>query len=395
LALTGDQPPTIAVEAGGNTLTNQAAIVSVGLTSTVLAVMGDYHQLDGIAQVNAFSDNDAVSIPGLSASAGTLAHNVASFVAQPADPGPVPHPGMFPSDWQVTVIHGDLTIATWTSQYGFVTDRDVHVLTATGTSATITTGGNTGLNATAFTDFGQHFDLTIIGGSVYDANLITQTNVLDDDDTVTGGVPGAATIATGGNLLGNTASIVNVGATPTAGLPAPYAEVAGKLAAGEPAMPPGLGGQAAFEGLDGLRVLYVAGNFYDFNYLSQTNVLGDQDFVALHQQQLRDTTPAADWHVDTGANALLNTASILDYDGLAQAVHVGGQLYSDAVLIQAELVSPSTLPDAAHPAAIANEAIAFLDHGPDLAPALDDLGHHVLHATADAPPADIMQGVLA
>jgi hypothetical protein len=398
LTLTGDQPATIAVEAGGNALTNQAAIVSAGLTSTVLAVMGDYHQLDGIAQVNAFSDDDTLSMRGgalPTPAATTVAHNVASFVTQPADPGPTPYPGMFPPDWQISIVHGDLTIATWTTQYNFVTDQDVHVLAATGTSATITTGGNTGLNASLFTDYGQHFDLTIIGGSVYDANLVTQTNVLDDDDTVTGSASGATTVATGGNLLGNTASIVNVGATPTTGLPSPYAEAAGRLAAGDHAMPSGLPGQAAFEGLDALKVLYVTGNFYDFNYLSQTNVLGDQDFVALHQQQLLAATPAADWHIDTGANALINTASIIDYDGLAQAVHVGGQLYSDAVLIQAELVSPSTLPEPTHPAALANEAIAFLDHGPDLAPALDDIGHHVLHATADAPPADIMQGVLA
>ena len=70
--------------------------------------------------------------------------------------------------------------------------------------------------------------------------------------------------------------------------------------------------------------------------------------------------------------------------------HVGGQQYSDDILIQAELVSPQLDLGGRDPDALVNEAVAFLDD--DMAGDNDDAPptHQI-----DAPHADIMQSMLA
>jgi hypothetical protein len=200
-------------------------------------------------------------------------------------------------------------------------------------------------------------------------------------------------------LLWNSASITQVGpGNIHAGVPGDLQQAANSIASGNHSMPDALASDAAFKGHSDINVLYVAGNVYDLNYVQQTNVLGDSDFVGLVHQQVLDATSGTDWSIDTGSNALVNTASIVDYDMVGNSTHVGGQIYSDAILIQADLVASHQPNDflGSVPSgdAIANEAIAFL--GEDSAVPLqhepvDDL----VHSHADAPPADIMQSVLA
>ncbi len=68
----------------------------------------------------------------------------------------------------------------------------------------------------------------------------------------------------------------------------------------------------------------------------------------------------ADWTIETGSNALLNSATIIDLDSVGKT-YVGGQQYSQETLFQAELISSQ--PDFGNPNADAliNEAVLFLD----------------------------------
>ena len=103
----------------------------------------------------------------------------------------------------------------WVEQLNFMTDNDIHILSSTGVKTIVTTGENTEFNDMSFNELGFHFDLIIVGGSIYDGNIIQQTNILLDDDLI-GAVSGfstsgTATMNVGGNLLWNQAMIINVG----------------------------------------------------------------------------------------------------------------------------------------------------------------------------------------
>lgn len=144
-----------------------------------------------------------------------------------------------------------------------------------------------------------------------------------------------------------------------------------------------------FEGIAIPRVLYVSGSIYDLRYVEQTNVLGDADFVALQKSAFHDGQPASEWQIDTGSNALVNIASIKDYDTFGDSIEVGGNHYSDAILIQADLLAAN---NDENPEAPVTEVVAFLAHTEGLTDTLDYATGDMTH---DAAPVDLMQSVLA
>lgn len=360
------------VKAGSNSLVNTAIIENQWAAGHVIATVGDYHQLDAITQINIVSDNDAVSASlngwRLKPAEATEAFNVAMF--QNTDLTQhhlenLPAPGQFPTQWAITTLTGDLTILSWIEQLSFVSDNDMAILSSTGVKITVGTGENMALNDTFITDLGKFYDLIIVGGGIYDANIISQTNILLDDDLI-GTLPGfktygEANLSSSHNLLWNSATIQNLqGAGTIEALPDAYKKAAANLASGNENLPKGVFNDAMFEGLAGLRVLYVTGNFMNLQYVKQTNVLGDHDQIALAMSKVADT--AANWTVSTGSNQLINLAGIMDVD-LSGKVYVGGQAYSDATLVQAELISnkPSFDGFAGFNASeLTKEAVAFL-----------------------------------
>jgi len=397
---------SVTLESGGNLLVNEAALVNAGLASTFLAVAGDYHEINLVIQTNVYSDSDHVDtgFPGVVANMAstTVALNVANFAQEThhnAQTAAAAHADAMPANWQVSVVTGNMVFMQWIVQYNLTSDNDTHVLTSTGTTTTVTTGENVGLNGVAFTDIGHYFDLVIVGGNLYDGNIISQTNVLYDDDTLQmlsdpTGVHGTA--STSGNLLWNSASIVNIGATDwQPGLPQSYTDAMDALKTGDKHMPDSFKNDGAFQGFYGLKVLYVQGDIYDLRYVNQTNVLGDADHVAIYEQQLTGANAATDWAISTGANALVNAATIVDYDTLGDAAHIGGHIYSDAILIQANLVDTDHAPDASSGGPLVSEVIAFLDNDDDVISHIHDDTSDTSHLSVDGPPADIMQSVLA
>lgn len=397
-----EMTPSMTLNAGGNMLVNEITVVNAGLQASVMAVQGNFHQLDVIIQINAFSDSDTIigatgegHVPGPE----TVAYNIASFETKTSDvlaKAAEANPGTMPLSWTVTVVSGDLVFVEWMKQFTFQSDQDVHVLSAIGANTVVTTGENIGLNAISFADLGRYFDLVIVGGNLYDANIIVQTNILYDNDTIQylgGQQSDADNLATQGNLLSNEASILNVGPTEF-GTPMPghVSDAMANLSTGNQHMPSGFDSDGIFEGLSALRVLYVAGDIYDLRYLQQTNVLGDADLVALQQAQLFVDNPGTDWAISTGANALANQARIVDYDGVGDSVYVGGEHYSDAILIQANILASDNAGSSGD--ALVSEVIAFLDNDvPDMPG--DDGPFSSSTVSSDGPPADIMQTVLA
>jgi hypothetical protein len=391
---TGDNSITVAT--GHNLLANQATIIDAGLAPAIVAVLGDHFHLDLISQANSYLDNDQVDagFPAGSTGGATASFNAATFSANTLDAlgkAAAAHPEAMPLNWTVSIVEGDLVFLEWVSQYTFASDNDLVVMTATGSTTNVQTGDNGTLNDLSFAHLGLYYDIVIIGGNLYDANLICQTNVLYDNDTLQMLVDAqlSGSSSGSGNLLWNQASIATYGPQdPTGATPDHYSGAAAALDRGELGMPDGFSGDPALTGLEHLRVLYVTGSVYDLRYIEQTNVLTDADHVAVYAQNA-EALAGSEWTVSTGQNALTNIATIVDYASASDTFYVGGGSYSDAVLIQADLMDAG----ASGQPGLPNEIVAFLEQEPALHVTPDF--YHAPISHADAAPVDVMQSVLA
>ncbi|WP_117190445.1 hypothetical protein [Rhizobium terrae] len=379
--------------AGSNTAVNEAVVKNVWVGAKVTAVVGDHVEVNAIVQTNVIQDNDSIAsaVSGWTSDDGPdEVFNIAGF--QRADPladSPDAHSahGGFPSAWAIAEIHGDLMITSWLEQYVFMSDNDIGILSSSGATTQVIAGDNASINHTSILELAMQYDLIIVGGSIYDASIIHQTNVLFDDDVV-GAVSnfetsGTGSISSSGNLLWNQALIYNVGgAARFEALPSAYLDTANDLAAGGDHLSAGVLGDTAFSGLGGLRVLYISGDLLNIQYISQTTIMGDSDQIALAMNAVYPVADAT-WSVSTGGNALINNAAILDLDSLGHT-YVGGEQYSQETLFQAELISHQPELLGRDPNALVNEAVLFLDDAmlEDGAPptgiyvSTDDDGHY-------------------
>lgn len=394
---------SVDVEAGSNMLVNSAILTNSWLSGPVIAAVGDNIEVNAIVQINVWSDADSIGASvgdwKFDPNEATEAFNIAMFGrVDPTDNAAPAGPaiGDFPEHWAVTLIEGDVIFMNWIEQFSFVMDNDVHVLSSSGVKTTVTTGDNSVLNDVSLTELGLHYDLIIVGGNIYDMNFIQQMNVLLDNDLI-GGVAGFettgdASLSTSGNLLWNYASITNIGAADRfEAMPEAYKKTAESLANGNKQLAGDVLKDSSFEGLDGLRVLYISGNILDLQYIKQTNILGDSDQVALAMNSASESHPEADWSVSTGSNALINTAQIVDVDAMG-TTYLGGDHYSDEILIQAELISSDPDLGSRDPDVLVTEAVAFLDTDISSPDTEASLPHNQNH---DAPHVDVMQSMLA
>ena len=361
---------SVTVVAGDNTVVNEAVVKNLWTGATVTAVAGDHIEINAIIQTNVIQDHDTLAgtINSLIDNDGpNEVFNIASFqrTDPSADTSHANAPsGGFPSAWAVTTIQGDLTITNWLEQYVFMTDNDVGVLSASGATINVTAGSNTSVNHISILELARTYDLMIVGGSIYDANIIHQTNVLLDNDVVgttsNFSTTGTGTVSTSGNLLWNQAQIYNIGAADRfSGLPDAYREAMDDLAGGGTHMPSGVLTDSAFAGLGGLRVLYISGDYVNVNYVKQTTIMGDSDQIELAMNAVHPN-PGATWSISTGGNHLINTAGIIDLDSLGKT-YVGGHQYSQETLYQAELISHRTDLHGLDPNTLTSEAVLFLD----------------------------------
>lgn len=406
MAISGSElAGSVSVQAGANLLVNEVVLQSLDTVSAHFAVAGDYWHINAIVQTNAYSDADSFDngFSGQQAlcQASTIAMNIASFVhhdqVQSTETSNDAH--VFPQNWQITIVSGDLIQMNWISQYSFMSDNDLHVLSATGAHTTIVTGGNMAMNSASFTSLCNSYDLVMIGGHYYDGNFIFQTNVLFDNDTFTsGGAAGAyeGKLSTSDNLLWNAASIQS-GATTNwvTGLPQHYLDALNGLASGDYKMPDSFHNDQNLQGIEGLRLLYISGNVYDLNYVAQVNILGDADYVAHYEDALKASSDTV-WDISTGSNALINIAAIVDSDTHTGGTsYAGGGVYSDAILIQADIIgSPSAAAVAGQVQPLVNEVVAFLDHDADTSSSSHDQAPPI-HIPDTTHSVDVMQTVLA
>lgn len=375
-----DSPPTHSLSTGGNTLVNEASITSYWLDAKVIVAVGDSVSFNGITQVSVRNDYNLGHSHGNGHAGGnghsgassenespvSLSWNVASITgkANPIlkndDDEENTSP---PSNVVVTRIDGNVILLNHIEQFNFVTDNDVTSVTFSGFESVITTGGNIVFNASFLYEIGFQYDLIFIGGDMIDVSFIRQTNVLLDSDSFTyGGEDGfAGTASLAQNMLWNSATIREIGEDRREKIEDDYKDAAKMLKDGAETLPGSVLSNEAFEGAELLRVLYIAGDFIKWQTISQTNVLGDADQVAIMAKTMQ-SAQGANVEVTTGSNALMNIASITD-GGIDSTVYVGGEQYSDALLYQAEFISTDNPLNYSGPASLASEAVLFLADG--------------------------------
>ena len=143
------------------------------------------------------------------------------------------------------------------------------------------------------------------------------------------------------NSLLNEAGITNYGGDTFDELPGSLALIQSLLDAGITSLDPELAGALIGHG-GPLKVLYITGDYYDINAVWQTNITSDVDVMyQLQNQPLADLMalhPDEDvaQSVTAGGNELHNDAAIVDVN--PDATYVEGEIYTDCILVQADLV---------------------------------------------------------
>lgn len=374
------------VSTGENLLLNETALASDWLDAPVIAVAGDVTSLTLIAQVNLLSDRDSVTgadgalVASDEDAPETVMLNAASLTevsmaaraqlqaeARKAqaqedakDSGEDPAP-VLPKAWAVTRIEGDLLVDTWSLQVNLVSDDDVAQFAAGGHGMQVDLGDNVLVNLSSLLALGSYFDLIMVGGDMIDLTSVQQANILlDNDHVLMMGGQGVGGVSTHGNALWNEAHVEKIGIDYHAALSEGFDQALKSLAKGVEDLS-SIVKDALFEGYEFLRVLYIEGDLIRTDTVTQVNILGDADQVAVLAEDFRDQG-LMPLELTTGENVLANIAT-LKQAGLDSTVMAGGEVYTDAVIWQAGMIDCNDQPLEGGMGALASEAVAFLAEG--------------------------------
>src|SRR5690606_521349 len=119
-----------------NLLLNQTKIIEAGVTATTIAVGGNNYCIDVIVQANVLSSAvqwESAVPDGMECTVSEdVLVNLAEFTKlthDKAGDAAEARPDIFPQNWAVAIIEGDLTTVNWVQQYNFMADGDTLVLT--------------------------------------------------------------------------------------------------------------------------------------------------------------------------------------------------------------------------------------------------------------------------
>jgi hypothetical protein len=359
----------LTTHAGGNFSLNAAQIVDNHGNATSLAVMGDAYTLDAIVQINVLASRAAISAAGETlarsiATNGNEAHNAAG-IADHDISGLVQRVSLG-TNALVDRIDGDFYGVNVLHQANLLHDNDVTVQGSFGAYYVVRAGENDQTNGLRLFEIGSHYDLIVVEGDYHSANIIFQRNILLNDDAVfayTAREDGVSqSITTGDNALENTAAIDRYGSDTFRPLSATLGNSLDDLQDG--LLSPDLAATFAASGYT-LRVLYVTGDFYDINIIEQTNVVSDVDTIVQHSPApAAETAPngrptQSVQAAHSGENHLANLAAITNVGTTSDAQFVGGVHYDDAILIQANFVSQTSLVTVGDASTLVPEIVAF------------------------------------
>jgi hypothetical protein len=375
------------VSVGSNIVVNDAELVNLDGLSNGLAVLGNYYQTSAIVQTNVFNEQDYVHVNGSAAASVSIAPNTIQNIADfdSAAPTLTSTSGTTASglNWTVDVLNGSLVDVHSLVQTNYLSNNDVvYQTTSTGISQIIT-GGNDLFNS-SFATLAANYDLIIVQGSYHQDDLIYQTNVVLDSNFITlSGSSGTQSVVGGQNTVVNDGNITDVGSQTFQPMTQWSEGMIQELASHQSSLQASLI-EGVFPGLSGTaHVLIVTGDYYDINYISQTNVLSDANVVSM--------SGSGNQTIVTGHNQVLNAATIIDGTSV-NAPYLQGNYYNDMILIQSNILSDGEKITGNNPNQLAPELVAFTSptetspQGASAGPTSAELHHHYHH--------DIISGIL-
>jgi hypothetical protein len=374
---------------GDNIAANDAVINSdSGLCGSML-ILGNSYQVEAIFQTNVFTQMNHFEITPTGDAGIDFIPNLVQNIADISDTGAVTGPwtAVGPLNWSVEVLHGSLFDIKAMSQTNYISDNDVVSQTQSFGYSFVLAGSNEQANVIDFSSPVGQWDMIVVEGGYHRLDMIHQTNVLLNVNSVSqdwtgSGEDGSGSqgITAGNNTLLNDATIVYFGATGSHGTTDSMLELAQVLAK-EETPDSSLIGKAFPELMGTVHVLYVEGDYYNINYLSQTNIISDANVAA---QLLTKDGGGGEQSISTGNNLALNAATIVDTGSLTTP-YVHGSAYSDTILLQTNIISSDSKVVTNDPAQLAPEVVAFTgtdasDHPNDtpqlFAPPPQDMQHH-------------------
>jgi hypothetical protein len=369
-------------ETGLNLQANAAAIIDTGEAVGSMVVGGDYFYSRGIVQVNVLVDNDHVDLALSDAMApvvrtdGNEVHNIAEFVTHLSTASVRGASGT--PLWSVDVIAGDFYDVKSVVQFNGLDDSDRVAQASSGTYFDLRAGANQQVNLTEI--YGaDSYDIIIIGGDYHRADWIYQYNIMLDPDMAKifarGDTGDSATVTAGFNQLTNTASIETYDAEGFKPMLDAHHELMGLLQGRATVLTPNPEWNLYGNASGTLKILYVPGDYYDLNVITQVNFLTDADQLIQGSAQAGTTLGVA-----AGGNIALNEAYIIDPGLLSTSNYLGGETYEESVLIQVNMITDSDTVEIHDTNTLVAELVAFAEQAeaePDCPPPqVVDPAHH-------------------
>ncbi len=339
---------------GSNEATNVVSIVDTSEAGAGVIVVGDYYESNTIIQTNILKSDETEALSPIPEDfdADDLddndLENIAEFDRDTGDYIIMAPAGFGFPEYQVSVeyVDGDFFSISAIFQTNTLEDQDTFLIDQQTSNFFIETGNNTSVNAGQIIDVFQEYDLIIVMGDYNEANFIQQTNIVLDIDNVKFEGIDSDDVNLEDNILENEASITNIGggelfSSINEGVAGLVDDVAGfKASAGYGDNELGGGIPTNFD--SHFSVLYVSGDFYQFNAIVQTNIINDIDngiFESLDSDE--DDCDDKDNEFLTGENVARNEASIVDFDSQSEFQFLGGDFYEQDMLIQVDIITNS------------------------------------------------------
>jgi hypothetical protein len=403
--------PAQIIATGDNEAINAVVLTDAGQAFGSLLVRGDYQVTNAIVQINVLQDRDEIdtSSTGIAQSlaASNTMRNEASFSADPGQLYGNLAGGGLPGalDWNIHYNFGDFYNLSLIEQHNRIGDNDIGEVTATNTHFTASLGENGQLNLMQMLDLGQQYDLIIIGGDYVKLNAIIQVNLVLDDDLIASmraGTNGAAAINGGDNRLLNDAAIYSQGDQNLRAISTQAQQLADAIGNEQPAFSSEFALGLPGNGTPTFDVLYVVGNYYDYNIIYQTNTISDVDAIRLEGSAAEGEIAQI---ADAGGNSAINAALLVDVGSTSAYQYVGGDIFSDTLLVQANIItdedadedSEGTAPGEGagllHPDVVA--AIAAMTDGGDTSQADTGTGTSASDAAQVSVQVDILANILS
>ncbi len=333
---------------GENAQLNAASLIDYEEALSSRIILGDYHETNAIVQINVLSDVDGFDLSGRHlvehlATSNNQLKNEATFVNEPGQLfGNLTQGAPGSTNWQIDYVVGNFYDVTTVVQNNALIDNDLNDTDATHSQYIAELGENGQLNITQLLELGSGYDLIIIAGNYYKFNAIIQTNIILDDDLIEqytntdNNLDQSATA--GNNLLLNDAAIYNIGGATFNPLNENAQELADTIGALTEEFDYSLAIGLPGDGDDVLEILYITGDYYNYNIVLQTNVISDADQSTQTATGDGVNDMALTQTADAGDNTAENTAVIVDLDSQSEYQFLGGEVYEETILVQANII---------------------------------------------------------